>query len=183
MHLRQATLQINQRSYLLLPNRSNSFDEIYVDFQQEEPAQGGGARYHIFLHPKQDVLLRGLELQFEVPMYDQRNGILTVRKDLAGWQLAHSFPALDLWIGEGQEADLFSRYFQAMELLPPAAPPALGWTSRHRPSTEMSAEKLRHDLAQLADTPLLTNSQPAYFQIEDGWQTAVGDWQSTRLMI
>ncbi len=267
MHLRQATLQIDDRSYALTPNRSNSFDEIFVDFQQEPPAQGGGTRYHIFLHPKQDVLVQNLELQFHLPSrpdacffangyqswsesrllrvtdgiprlrsfagrhmglygdefipdiprgdgylhawtytylqpaaggpsvfigslsektgftllsYDQRNGLLTVRKDLAGLQLAHSFPALDLWVGEGAETDLFDRYFQAMELPPPTAPPAIGWTSWYRHFTHISADKLQHDLDAFAATPLINGSQPAYFQIDDGWQTAVGDWQSVK---
>ena len=268
MRFRQAILQIDQRQYALTPNRSNSFDELYVDFRQEPPGQGGGERYHIFLHPKQDVTVHGLELQFEVPtrpddlfftngfqswsesqllrvagklpilrafarsvlgrsgdahisgiprrpgylhawtytyfrrpaggeedlffgslseqtgftllLYDHRNGLLTVRKDLAGLQLAHSFPALDLWVGRGQEQDLFDRYFQAMALPPPTAPPALGWTSWYRYFTKISAATLLHDLEQLKATPLTAGQQPAYFQIDDGWQTAVGDWQSVR---
>ncbi|MEO6038915.1 MAG: glycoside hydrolase family 36 protein, partial [Saprospiraceae bacterium] len=117
---------------------------------------------------------------FTLLLYDQRNGLLTVRKDLAGLQLAHSFPALDLWVGEGPEQALFDRYFQAMELPPPAALPALGWTSWYRHFTHISAEKLRRDLEHLADTPLTADTQPAYFQVDDGWQTVVGDWQSVK---
>ena len=67
MRFRQAILQIDQRQYALTPNRSNSFDELYVDFRQEPPGQGGGVRYHLFLHPKQDIVVRGLELQFDLP--------------------------------------------------------------------------------------------------------------------
>ncbi len=265
MHLRQAILQIDQQTYALTPNRANSFDEIFVDFRQEPPEQGGGVRYHIFLHPKQDVTVRRLELQFEIPtqpddrffangyqswsesrllrvtdqlpplrrlarsrlghsgdehiadiprgdgylhswtytyfqrangksslfcgslhektgftllLYDQRNGLLTVRKDLSNLRLSHSFPALDIWMDEGEERDLFDRYFQAMELPPPIAPPALGWTNRQRHSTNISAEILSKDLDSLIDTPITQATSPAYFQIEDGWQTAVGDWLS-----
>ena len=267
MQFRQAILQIDHRSYDLRPNRSNSFDEIFVDFRQETPEQGGGERYHIFLHPKEDVLIRRLELQFEVPsqsndrflangfqswtesrllrvsdrlprlrsfarryfglygdeyvpdiphgeghlhawtytyfqpevggkcrffgslsektgftlfLYDQRNGILTVRKDLAGLQLAHSFPALDIWLGEGEETDVFDRYFQAMELPPPAAPPALGWTSGQRHAPNISSAGLLQDLENLASTPITSEDQSAYFQIDEGWPTAVGDWQSVK---
>ena len=266
MRFRQAILQIDQRQYALTPNRSNSFDELYVDFRQEPPGQGGGVRYHLFLHPKQDIVVRGLELQFDLPtqpddrffangfqsgsesrllrvtdqlpalrsiahhvlghsgdafrsgiprgagylhawtytyfqrsagpdadlfigslsektgftllIYDQRQGLLTVRKELEGLPLAHSFPALDLWVGQGE--DLFDRYFQAMELPPPTAPTALGWTSESRPAKPISATTLRHNLEHLATTPLTTDTAPAYFQIGDGWQTAVGDWQSVR---
>lgn len=261
MSLRQAILQIDTQTYALTPNRANSFDEIFVDFRQEPPEQGGGVRYHIFLHPKQDVTVRRLELQFDVPtqpddrffangyqsgsescllrvagrlprrtpghygdeyiagiprgdgylhawtytyfqraaspsrlfcgslsektgftllLYDHRNGLLTVRKDLDGLQLAHSFPALDLWMDEGEEQDLFDRYFQAMALPPPAAPPALGWTSRYRHGRPLSAEIVSQDLDNLSDTPFTTQSQPAYFQIDAGWPTAVGDWLSIK---
>ena len=265
MHLRQAILQIDQQTYALTPNRANSFDEIFVDFRQETPEQGGGVRYHIFLHPKQDVTVRRLELQFEIPtqpddrffangyqswsesrllrvtdqlprlrrvarntmgysgdeyitniprgkghlhawtytyfqrasgksslfcgslhektgftllLYDQRNSLLTVRKDLSDLRLSHSFPALDIWMDEGEETDLFDRYFQAMALPPPTAPPALGWTSGYRHFTNISAEILSKDLDSLTDTPITTAASPAYFQIDDGWQTAVGDWLS-----
>ncbi|MCY7327803.1 MAG: alpha-galactosidase, partial [Saprospiraceae bacterium] len=244
---------------------ANSFDEIFVDFRQETPEQGGGVRYHIFLHPKQDVTVRRLELRFEIPtqpddrffangyqswsesrllrvtdqlpplrrvarntmgysgdeyitniprgkghlhawtytyfqrasgksslfcgslhektgftllLYDQRNSLLTVRKDLSDLRLSHSFPALDIWMDEGEETDLFDRYFQAMALPPPTAPPALGWTSGYRHFTNISAEILSKDLDSLTDTPITTAASPAYFQIDDGWQTAVGDWLS-----
>ncbi len=267
MHLRQAILQIDQQTYTLQPNRSNSFDEIFVDFRQETPEQGGGVLYHVFLHPKQDVTVHRLELQFEVPtqpddcffangyqswsesrlmriteslpdlhwlanralkysgdyhianiprgdghlhswtytyfqraaakndlfcgslnektgftllLYDQRNGLLTVRKDLDNLKLGHSFPALDIWTDEGEEKDLFDRYFQAMELPPPTAPPALGWTSSRQHSSNLSAEILSKNLDNLANTPITAPSQPAYFQINDGWQTSIGDWLSAK---
>ncbi|MBK7939327.1 MAG: alpha-galactosidase [Lewinellaceae bacterium] len=112
---------------------------------------------------------------FTLFLYDRPNGILTVRKDLDGLQLSHSFPALDFWVGEGSEAELFDRYFQILGITPPAAPPAMGWTSWYRYFNRITEDILLQNLDAFAATQ---PPAPAFFQIDDGWQTAVGDWLS-----
>ena len=73
MQMRQAILEIEAdpapKTYVLQPGRSNSFEEIHVDFQISD-AQGG-RRFTIFLHPKQDVVIRKLEVQLEAPLSAQ----------------------------------------------------------------------------------------------------------------
>lgn len=292
MRFRQAILTVNGKTYTLLPNRANTFEEIYADFQQQELEADGGTRYSVFLHPKQDVTIQRLEIQFDLPLspdarllangyqswsesqllkvsegiprlravarkhmgfygdehiagiprgrgflhswtyvyvprnsvpgdaperssgvqghfpelcsgvlcgslnertgftlflYDHRNGILTVRKDMDGLALRHSFPALDFWVGEGEEQRLFDTYFKNCEIDPPAAPPAIGWTSWYRHFTNISEAVLLQNLEsfseQLSESMKLSESSappPTYFQIDDGWQTAVGDWLSVK---
>jgi len=260
MHFRQAILQVDNKTYTLLPERANSFDEIYVDFQNQP--ENGGERWSVFLHPKQDVTIQRLEIQFDVQMpthtrffangfqswsesclyglveaiprlrffakkhmglygdehiagiphgrgylhswtytffakegdktlflgslnettgftlflYDQPNGILTVRKDMDGLQLAHSFPALDFWVGEGSESDVFDRYFQALGTPQPAVPPALGWTSWYHHFTRISEEIILQNLENVSNSGLSFS----FFQIDDGWQTCIGDWLSVK---
>lgn len=260
MHFRQAILQVDNKTYTLLPGRPNSFDEIYVDFQNQP--EHGGEHWSVFLHPKQDVTIQRLEIQFDVQMptharfftngfqswsesrlyglneavprlrffakkhmglygdeyiagiphgsgylhswtytfltkeadktlflgslnettgftlflYDQPNGILTVRKDMDGLKLAHSFPALDFWVGEGSESDVFDRYFQVLGTPQPAAPPALGWTSWYHHFTRISEEIILQNLESVSNSGLPFS----FFQIDDGWQTAVGDWLSVK---
>ena len=262
MHFRQAVFTVNNKTYHPVPGRANSFDEIYLDFQQQE--ENGGTRYSIFLHPKEDVTIQRLEIQFDVQLpedarffangfqswsesrlmpvtgrisrlrniargrmgfygdehipgiphgkgylhswtytyvsrnaipgvqffgslnestgftlflYDRPNGILTVRKDMDGLRLSHSFPALDFWMGQGSEAEVFDRYFRIMEIKPPVAPPATGWTSWYRHFNRITEEILLQNLDTFADSGY---PAPAYFQIDDGWQTAVGDWHSVK---
>jgi alpha-galactosidase len=259
MHFRQATLSFNDKTQLLLPDKSNSFDEIFVDFRQE--SMNGGQQWSVFLHPKEDIKVNGLELQFEVPapvgtrffangyqswsesrlydldesiprlrgmarkhlgysgdehiagiprgrgmlhswtytyfkkpgatvlagslsertgftlfLFDARSNILTVRKDLEGLALGHSFPALDIWVGESSERDVFDAWFQTMGLAIPAVEAGMGWTSWYRHFTHISADILTHDLEGLTQSGLPFR----YFQIDDGWQTAVGDWLSIK---
>lgn len=265
LHLRQAILEIDGNTYRIQPEKSNSFPELYVDFQQN--TEKYGERYTVFIHPKQDVTLRRLELQFslqpgptarflangfqswsetrsfhpdeKIPrlrglarkrlgfygdeyiegiprgrgylhswtyctvseagqcrlmgslnehtgftlwMYDHLNAVLTVRKDLAGLHLTHSFPGLDVWIGEGSEKELYDRYFTMfMEnapyhaITPPKQRGILGWTSWYRHFTNISEQTISSDLNAVAASGLPFH----YFQIDDGWQKAVGDWLST----
>jgi alpha-galactosidase len=80
-------------------------------------------------------------------------------------------------MAESTEKDVFDGWKAAMAL--PATEPApggLGWTSWYRHFTNISAEILLRDLENVANSPLQFN----FFQIDDGWQTAVGDWFSAK---
>ena len=296
MRFLQAILTINGKAHPLLPNRANTFEEIYADFQLNEA--GGGTRYSVFLHPKQDLTVQRLEIQFALPLppdarffangyqswsesralkvsdgipglrsiakrpmgfygdehitgiprgkgklhswtfthivrnsvpgidperssgilcgslnertgftlflYDHAKGILSVRKDMDGLVLRHSFPALDFWVGEGEENHLFDTYFRLAEIAPPTALPAMGWTSWYNHFTNISEAILLENLESFCRTNFSSSKHqpfaaiknnfgdanaprndepkfvPPYFQIDDGWQIAVGDWLSVK---
>ncbi|MCC6412161.1 MAG: alpha-galactosidase [Saprospiraceae bacterium] len=65
MTIHQATLNVDGKEYTLHTGKPSFFDTFYVDFQQE--AVVGGLRYTVFLHPKQDIFIQHLELQFRLP--------------------------------------------------------------------------------------------------------------------
>ncbi len=151
-----------------------------------------------YLHSWTYTLLRGLadtkvtflgslneRTGFTIFMYDQANGILTVRKDLEGLQLSHSFPALDFVVLKASENAAYDAYFQLLEVKPPTAPPAVGWTSWYAHFNRISESVLVKNLdafAALQDSIEQETSEktPAYFQVDDGWQMAVGDWLSVK---
>ncbi len=266
MRFRQAILCVDGVTQTLRPNASNTFDAIYADFQLNEGGIGEGSRYSVFLHPKQDVKVQRLEIQFDLSLspdaryfangyqswsesrllsiadgiprlrsiarkhmglygdehiagiprgrghlhswtytyinnpgqktvflgslnertgftlflYDQAKALLTVRKDLDELSLSHSFPALDFWVGEGEERNLFDAYFRLAEIPPPTAPPAIGWTSWYKHFTNISEAILIQNLESLQLSESFKISESSYFQIDDGWQTAVGDWLSVK---
>jgi hypothetical protein len=66
-HFRQALLLLDQKEYLLTPGKINSFEHFYVDFQRTDEADGG-TRYAMFIHPKQDVLVEKIEVEFSLPL-------------------------------------------------------------------------------------------------------------------
>jgi alpha-galactosidase len=132
---------------------------------------------------------------FTLFLYDHAEGVLTVRKDLDNLSLQHSFPALDFWIGEGREQALFEQYFTLAEVAPPKAAPVFGWTSGERLSSQLSASVLLEKLesfsgsldqhqtdkqAASGSSFKLPEPAQAHFVIDDGWQTAVGDWLSAK---
>ncbi len=271
MQLRQAILQIEtplgQKTYSLTPGRANSFDELHADFRAD-PALNG-VRYTLFLHPKTDLTLRRLEVQFEHPCgpdtrflangyqswsesrllpagtgiqrlrriarpfmgcygdenipgivrgrgyahswsytylteqdgsitllgslaehtgftlfsLDRLKGVLSVRKDLERLPLAHSFPGLDFWVGQGKEADQFQAYFSLLkqeaqwpEQRPSTLPPRLGWTSWYRYFNKITEAIILENAAVIAASGLPFQ----YVQIDDGWQGAVGDWRTVQ---
>ncbi len=132
---------------------------------------------------------------FTLFLYNHAEGILTVRKDLDNLSLQHSFPAMDFWISEGREQALFEQYFTLAEVAPPKAAPVFGWSSGERLSSQLSASVLLENLESFSGSlnQILAESetsisaanklpQPAqaHFSVDDGWQTAVGDWLSAK---
>ncbi|HLP92962.1 MAG TPA: glycoside hydrolase family 36 protein [Saprospiraceae bacterium] len=265
MQFREAILQVNGKIYELKPNRANTFEEIYVDFQFEPDVSGLLGRYVIFLHPKQDVTIEKLELRFQLPLpagarflangfqscsetrlmsvtdaipaqksfarkrhewqgdarvagiprgkgqlhswtytyikkdaaldhglfagslnehtgftlflYDQASGSFTVRKDLDGLALQHSFPALDVWMADGPEQKVYENWRKISDIEVPDAPAALVWTSGNLLPQQVNAPVLLENIEGFAQWRATAAPQlPAYFIIEDGWQPMPGDW-------
>ncbi|MBL7783563.1 MAG: alpha-galactosidase [Saprospiraceae bacterium] len=71
MQFRQAIITIDGQTHLLTPGKSNSFDAFFADVQANpiwgEHIQKEGMQYVVFLHPKQDVVVQCLEIQFDTP--------------------------------------------------------------------------------------------------------------------
>ncbi len=101
---------------------------------------------------------------------------LCIEKDCAGLELSHSYPALDIFMGEGEEAQQFSDYFGMMEIDKPKVPSIVGWTSWYHYYTKISESIILENLNAFAEkqTPI------DLFQIDDGYQTHIGDWLTTK---
>ncbi len=100
----------------------------------------------------------------------------TIEKDCKGLQLDHSYPALDIYLASGSENTVFDEYFKLMEVKPPAAKPAIGWTSWYHYYTKISEQIILDNLAAFAEKELPIS----IFQIDDGYQTRVGDWMEIK---
>lgn len=118
---------------------------------------------------------------FTLFLYDSATGLLTVRKDMGNLRLSHSFPALDCWTGEGDEAAVFDAWvkqtvssFKKNQTEP--IKNTLNWTSRGLDPEQINEEIILQNLESVANSGLPFR----YFQIDDGWQTAAGDWRSVK---
>ncbi len=105
---------------------------------------------------------------------DTKRASLRVSKDCEGMQLNGKRRLLDLFVAFGEEESLFDTYFALMGVQRPKAKPAVGWTSWYYHYTNISEEIILSNLRSFADRRILLD----VFQIDDGYQCAVGDWLS-----
>lgn len=112
---------------------------------------------------------------FTLLRVDVARGELIAEKDCRGLYLDGSMEAFRLLITEGNEKTVFDKYFSLLGVtLRPEAKPVFGYTSWYRHYQNISDSILRKDLEGL----LSQKYKADVFQIDDGYQTAVGDWLS-----
>lgn len=105
---------------------------------------------------------------------DTAAGTVTLEKDCAGLMLCGDYTALKILLTDGTENEVFDRWFSLLGTRKPAAKPIFGYTSWYRHYQNISESVIRTDL-----NGLKSQHCPAdVFQIDDGYQTAVGDWLS-----
>lgn len=109
---------------------------------------------------------------FTLIQHDTKKDILSVKKDVAELQLSHSYPVLDILIMNGQEQAVFDQYFKLMDIDPPKAPSLTGWTSWYNYYTNISEEIILKNAAAFAEKKVPID----IIQIDDGYQTKIGDW-------
>ena len=107
--------------------------------------------------------------------YDANRGELTIERDCAGMVCGGAFHAFDLYFAEGGEDEVFDGWFAAMELPAPKAAPLRGYSSWYNRYEDITEGAIRADLEGCKR--LL--SPVDLFQIDDGWESAVGDWLET----
>jgi alpha-galactosidase len=100
---------------------------------------------------------------------------IIIKKECSGLQINRRYDVFDLVSIEGAENDVFDRYFQLMNL--PTRLPAriiTGWSSWYNYFQNINQEIILKNLANFDRI----NPKIDIFQIDDGYQTAVGDWFS-----
>lgn len=105
---------------------------------------------------------------------DARQGTVTAKKETCGriYPAGETVTLLELFLAEGGENDVFDRWFAALGLPRPSAPPVTGYTSWYRHYQDIDEAKLRADLRGVC-----AGTFPfEIVQIDDGWEESVGDW-------
>lgn len=99
-----------------------------------------------------------------------------VSRECEGAVYSEPFAAVDIAVLTGSEKEVFGRWRDMTGIAPNYDRPTLiqGYTSWYRHYQDISEEKLLHDLDALTASGMPTD----IFQIDDGYQTAVGDWLS-----
>jgi alpha-galactosidase len=113
---------------------------------------------------------------FTCLFYDYPNQKIIIKKDLAGLQLSHSFPALDVVMMRGEDPSVFDQYFALQNIPKRTEPAATGWTSWYNYYNKISEKIIEDNLNAFAERELPID----FFQIDDGWETGIGDWLSIK---
>jgi alpha-galactosidase len=105
---------------------------------------------------------------------DMNNNTLAFSKDLEGKTISEPYEILDLVFIQGEYDEVFDKYFEALGVKPLTDEKIKGYTSWYNYYQNISEEIILRDLNSLYEYKDYVNT----YQIDDGYQTAVGDWFS-----
>lgn len=104
--------------------------------------------------------------------YNANKGELLLERDCKGMKADGEFHAFDLYIAEGTEQEVFDGWFKTMDVRPLTDKKQFGYSSWYNRYQDINDATITDDLVG-AKTLLRPGD---LFQIDDGWETAVGDW-------
>lgn len=97
---------------------------------------------------------------------------IQVEKDLAGVTVYGDYTILDILHYHGTEDDVFERWFADLGVEKPKATPKNGYTTWYNYYPHINENIITNDLDALSRV----DAEIDIFQIDDGYQSAVGDW-------
>jgi alpha-galactosidase len=107
-------------------------------------------------------------------LYNSDNQTITIKKEIGNLKLTHSFPTLDIVMLKGDTPSVFKQYFDLQNLPKPKFGYTTGWTSWYNYYNKISEDIIVQNLQAFKEKELPID----IFQIDDGWQTRIGDWLS-----
>ncbi len=112
------------------------------------------------------------ESGFTVLRFDTNGNTVTLEKDCRGHCFSGDYTVFDLVILRGTEDAVFDEYFRLLNVPPARGRRLTGYTSWYNLYENISEESIEKDLRGFAGS----NKLPDVFQIDDGYENAVGDW-------
>lgn len=109
---------------------------------------------------------------YTVFRYDAESAILSLERDCTGLDVSGEFHAFDLFTASGTEDEVYDAWFAAMNIRPRTTQRLAGYSSWYNRYQNISDADLLRDL----DGCRAILSPGDMFQIDDGWECAVGDW-------
>ena len=144
--------------YSLVPGELHGWTYAYVR---------RGAQYHLFGSLSERP-------GFTAIRFFARQNRIELARDCAGRVISEPYAALEVAQLTGSESEVFDLWFALQNVAPPKAKPIKGYTSWYNYYQDISEEKILKNLDALSKAPM----QFDVFQIDDGFQTRVGDWLS-----
>ena len=105
---------------------------------------------------------------------DMNKNKLRFSKDVEGITISEPYELLNLYFDNGGYDEVFDRYFAKMNVKPLTDKKIKGYTSWYNYYQNINEKIILRDLDAISEKTDKVNT----FQIDDGYQTAVGDWLS-----
>ena len=131
--------------------------------------------YTYFLNPGGEGLFIGSldeRSGYTIFDYDFSSNRLVIKKDCQKEPLAGGTHLLKLYVGSGPLDSLFNEYTSLVNSTRKPASRAFGWCSWYNYYTSVSEDIVCQNLKNLGEKQLPL----VFFQVDDGWQKAIGDW-------
>lgn len=105
---------------------------------------------------------------------DMNKNTLRFSKDVEGITISEPYELLNLYFDNGGYDEVFDRYFAKMNVKPLTDKKIKGYTSWYNYYQKINEKIILRDLDAISEKTDKVNT----FQIDDGYQTSVGDWLS-----
>ena len=153
------------------------YGDYYFTDYPETPGVTHGESYAYWRRGEHFRLLGSLDESSGYTMirYDANAGKLTLSRDCCGVRCNGEFHVFDLFYAEGAEKEVYDGWFAAMGLPKKPAERIAGYSSWYNRYQDIDEKCILSDLSGCAGVL----SEGDVFQIDDGWEPAVGDWLTT----
>ena len=148
-------------------------DNRFVTYSRSHRQQHGFT--YGYVRRDEDFTLFGSlaeESGFTILRFDTEENTVTLEKDCVGHHFTGDYTVFDLVILKGTEDAVFDEYFRMLGVEPAKGKRLSGYTSWYNLYENISEESIDADLKGFAGSEKL----PDVFQIDDGYENAVGDW-------
>ena len=109
---------------------------------------------------------------YTIVKFDTKHNEVIIKKDLDGVTISNPYEIFNLGYFEGEYDEVFDRYFSLQNLPGLRMRSATGYTTWYNYYKKITRQDVDKDLQGFKDVGIT----PMFFQIDDGWQTHVGDW-------
>lgn len=133
-----------------------------------------GFTYAYIRHNKTYLLYGSLaeNTGYTIIRFDAPGKRVKFEKDCKGRLVSGDYTVFDVGIYLGPEDQVFDDYFAALHVKKPAARRVTGYTSWYNLYENISEQSVTDDLEGFSGF----SKKPEYFQVDDGYEQAVGDW-------
>lgn len=111
---------------------------------------------------------------YTIITHETKEDKIIIEKECNNIKINDKYEIFDLCILKGSEDTVFDRYFELMQIAKPKVKPMTGYTSWYNHYQNISERVIIDNLNSMKNS----HKNLDIFQIDDGYQTAVGDWLS-----